>query len=86
MMQGAGWWIGGAVFMVFCMVMMGWMMRGMMGHGHSAHDTDNRRDDPERTLADRLARGEIDVDEYHRRLDTLRGVDTDGDARQPSRQ
>ncbi|MEU5260116.1 SHOCT domain-containing protein [Amycolatopsis sp. NPDC021455] len=28
---------------------------------------------PERILADRYARGEIDEDEYHRRLDTLLG-------------
>ena len=30
--------------------------------------------DPERILAERLAAGEIDEDEYHRRLDALRGV------------
>jgi len=28
---------------------------------------------PEQILADRLARGEIDVDDYHRRLAALRG-------------
>jgi putative membrane protein len=27
---------------------------------------------PEQALADRFARGEIDADEYHQRLDTLR--------------
>jgi putative membrane protein len=30
--------------------------------------------DPERTLAKRFAAGEIDEDEYHRRLDALRGA------------
>jgi putative membrane protein len=30
--------------------------------------------DPERTLAQRFAAGEIDEDEYRRRLDALRGV------------
>ena len=30
--------------------------------------------DPERTLAQRLAAGEIDEDEYRRRLDALRDV------------
>jgi len=29
---------------------------------------------PERILAERFARGEIDEEEYHRRLDTLRGA------------
>ena len=78
MMQGAaGWWLVGAVFMVFCMVMMAWMMSGMMGHGHSGHGSRTRRDDPERTLADRLARGEIDVEEYRRLLDIVRGADLD---------
>jgi uncharacterized membrane protein len=65
---GAGWWLLGAVFMVFCMVMM---MR-MMGHGHSGHGGHDRSDDPQRTLADRLAKGEIDTEEYKRLLDVLR--------------
>jgi putative membrane protein len=72
---GAGWWLVGAVFMVICMVMMGRMMGGMMmGHGHSAqsgHGHDGN-EEPERTLADRLAKGEIDVEEYNRLLETLR--------------
>ena len=68
---GAGWWFVGAVFMVICMVMMG----GMMGHGHSAHGGHDRTNDPERTLADRLAKGEIDVEEYNRLLETLQRTD-----------
>jgi putative membrane protein len=67
-----GWGLFGAVFMVICMVMMVRMMGGMMGHGQSGHGGHGGRDDPERTLADRLARGEIDTEEYQRRLDTLR--------------
>jgi putative membrane protein len=31
------------------------------------------RDTPEETLRQRLARGEIDIDEYHQRLEALRG-------------
>jgi uncharacterized membrane protein len=73
---GAGWWLLGAAFMVFCMVMM---VRMMAGHGHSGHSgsdhgTSNDATDPERTLADRLARGEIDTQEYTRILKTLRGA------------
>ena len=69
---GAGWWwLVGAGFMVICMVIMG----RMMGHAHSGHGGHGRSDDPERTLADRLARGEIDVEEYERLLETLRRTD-----------
>lgn len=68
---GAGWWLVGAVFIVICMVMMGRMMGGRMGHGRSAHGGHDRSDEPERTLADRLAKGEIDVEEYKRLLETL---------------
>jgi uncharacterized membrane protein len=69
---GAGWWwLVGAGFMVICMVMMG----RMMGHGHSGHGGHGPSGDPERTLADRLARGEIDVEEYHHLLETLRRTD-----------
>ncbi len=76
MMQGwgAGWWLVGAAFMVFCMV----MMVRMMAMGHSGHGGDSGhggRDEPERTLADRLAKGEIDVEEYERLLEALRRTD-----------
>lgn len=69
---GAGlWWLVGAAFMVICMGMMG----RMMGHGHWAQGGHSRSDDPERTLAERLARGEIDVEEYHRLLEALQRTD-----------
>lgn len=35
---------------------------------------DNGRDGPERILAERFARGEIDEEEYHRRLTALRST------------
>lgn len=69
---GSGLWIFGAVFMVICMVMMARMMGGMGGHGHSGHGGHESRDDAERTLAGRLARGEIDVEEYKRLLEAFR--------------
>ena len=77
MMQGwgAGWGLVGAVFMVFCMV----MMVRMMGMGHSGHSGDSGHggsDEPERTLANRLAKGEIDVEEYERLLEALRRTDS----------
>jgi uncharacterized membrane protein len=70
----SGWWWAGGLFMVVCMVMMMRMMGGMMGHGRSGHGGRGSTDDPERTLADRLARGEIEIDEYNQRLDALRGA------------
>jgi putative membrane protein len=76
MMQGwgAGWWLVGAVFMVFCMV----MMVRMMGMGHWGHGGDSGHggtNEAERTLANRLAKGEIDVEEYERLLEALRRTD-----------
>jgi putative membrane protein len=35
--------------------------------------SDPGRPDPEEVLAERFARGEIDADEYHQRLQVLRG-------------
>lgn len=74
---GSGWWIVGGLMMVFCI----WMMSRMMSHGGSGHDGGHgdhadRGEDAERTLANRLARGEIDTDEYERLLDTLRRTDS----------
>lgn len=70
-----GWWGFGAVMMVICIVLMGQMM---MGHGHpSEHDHPFHGESaaPEDRLAERLASGEIDVDEYERRLEALRRTD-----------
>lgn len=44
-------------------------------HSFAPRDHDHRRvdrDDPERPLVRRSANGEIDEDEFHRRLDVLR--------------
>ena len=81
MMWGWGW--GFAVFMI-CMALMFWMMmgHGMMGHNREAHGPtehghrgDREEDVPERILANRLASGEIDTDEYERLLATIRRTD-----------
>jgi uncharacterized membrane protein len=77
MMWGSGWWIVGALFMVFCFVMMFRMMsHGGAGHGGAEHGDHGDGADAERTLANRLARGEIDVEEYERLLETLRRTES----------
>lgn len=82
MWWGHGWWWAGAVFMVICMVAMVRMM-GHGGHGshdgHGSHGSDAGHgwDDPaERTLANRLASGEIDVEEYERLREVIRRTDS----------
>ena len=77
---GYGWWWAGGAIMFVCLAMMMLMMsrspRGshwfpFCGMGwHHDHENEGRR--PEDTLADRFARGEIDTDEYQRRLAALR--------------
>jgi uncharacterized membrane protein len=70
-------WGWGIVFMVICMVAMMWMMRGHGMFGSRSQASERKtRDTPERTLDNRLARGEIDVDEYQRRRDELQRART----------
>ena len=68
MMGSWGWWGPGVFFMILCMV----MMVSMMSHGHGSHgshtDESHGPGGAKRILADRLARGEIDIEEYERRL------------------
>ena len=66
---GSGWGWPAILVILFCISMMAMMMRhGMSGH---TRQTSNRDEDaPESILAKRLARGEIDVEEYER----LRGA------------
>jgi uncharacterized membrane protein len=59
-----------------CVLMMGWMMWMMVGMGHGSHGGSSYRRPPEsktvrQLLDERLARGEIDTDEYQRLRDTL---------------
>jgi uncharacterized membrane protein len=65
------WWPIGIVFVIVCMVMMG----RMMGHGmfsSPGHGSEGQGPDvPERILANRLASGEIDVEDYERLRDEL---------------
>jgi putative membrane protein len=69
-----GWGWPGIVVMVPFMIMCVVMMARMLGHGmhgRGGHSSGERRDAPERVLENRLARGEIDADEYDRLLEIL---------------
>lgn len=74
----SGWWVPGLLFMGFCMVMMFWMMSGHGSHASQDDATQGQAGDvahlgrPELILAERLARGEIEVEEYERLLRVLR--------------
>lgn len=68
------WIVVAAVMMIFCMIMMPGMMRHDRSHSRTG-EWDRHRpttDTAEHLLANRLASGEIDVDEYERLRDTLR--------------
>ena len=75
-----GWWHGswgwgGWLLMTFLMVTFWaaviWIVGTLLRGTASGVPTT----DPESILAERFARGEIDVDEYHARLETLRSPD-----------
>jgi len=69
-----GWWFGAcALFMIVCMLFMMPMMTWHRDHSdHGDHRSFGAGEpDPERTLANRLASGEIDADEYERLRATI---------------
>ena len=62
----------GGLFLIVCIVMMVWMMSHHTSRGPWTGDWRANGTDAERILAERLARGEIDTEEYQRRLTTIR--------------
>ena len=70
---GYGWWpviMLMGVLMVICMVMMARMM-GRAWPGTRRESERHGPDAPERILGQRLASGEVDIDEYERLRDAL---------------
>ena len=73
-------WGVGIFFMVIFMAVMMWMMMGHGMFGSRGRESERQtRDTPERTLDNRFARGEIDVDEYQRRRAELQRTRTSDD-------
>lgn len=71
MMHGSGWgfwWIFPLLMMVLMVVACVFMMRFIMGHGHSHRDDTSSA---VRLLAERFARGEISKEEYEEKRATL---------------
>ncbi len=92
---GYGWWWPGlvamGVFMVSCVVLMAWMMRGRMGRMGSMggmcgfgrrRSGRHGRHAPEQLLDERLARGEIDITEYRRVQKALAGTSSSANSEQ----
>jgi len=67
-------WLSGAAMVVFWGLVI-WAIAALVGWSRGSGPTAARRgEDPEQILARRFTAGEIDAQEYHRRLDTLRGA------------
>ena len=86
-----GWWLA-LPLMIMCIIMMGRMMGHGHGHRQGSHETHGGRtagdgSGAKRILAERLARGEIDIAEYERRLAVLQPTNemdrTHGGVRDP---
>ena len=74
-LTGWGWvamTVGMAVFWGLLITLAVVLVRGL---NRTAGPADGLRPSPERLLAERFARGEIDEDEYRGRLATLTGAD-----------
>ncbi len=79
MMWGwSGWsWWGWALMSLSMLVFWGLVIWGVVALFRRSGDgrpERQERPDPERVLAERFAAGEIDEEEYHRRLQTLRSA------------
>ena len=77
---GAGWWVFMALMMLAFFGGVIWLVVTLIRHGGGSSPPPAgrgtvlppERPDPADILHERLARGEIDVDEYHQRIDALR--------------
>lgn len=72
------WFIGfliSVTFWAFVIYFIVAIMRSFTSRGHDhVHDSEPQ-ENPEQTLARRFANGEIDEEEFHKRLDVLRSHD-----------
>jgi putative membrane protein len=78
--DNSGWWVLMPLMMVVFWGAVIWLVMSFV-RGSSGRPSGDRAEDPEGILAQRYARGEIDEDEYRRRLDILRGTQRPGGPR-----
>ena len=78
-----GWWFLMLIMMVVFWGGLIWIGITLLKHNHQTPQTTppdvahpGQRPSPQEILAERLARGEIDTDDYRQRLDALRGPPT----------
>ncbi len=79
-MSGWGWFgmsLGTLVFWVLLVVVFVLLFRAFRRHEHLPPSAPSASATPERLLAERFARGEIDEEEYQRRLTALRAYGPD---------
>lgn len=72
---GSGWWLFMALMMLLFVAGTVWLIVTLVRHNPSPSQppgSATARLGPDDILHERLARGEIDVDEYHQRIDALR--------------
>ena len=71
-MGGGWWWVMGVGWLLF-LAFIGFLAYLLVRHISETRAAQPGRSSAEDVLAERLARGEIDEDEYRRRRDALRG-------------
>ncbi len=72
-MGGGWWWVMGIGWLLF-LALIGFLAYLLVSHHTDRRSPATGRTSAEDLLAERLARGEIDEDEYRRRRDALRGA------------
>jgi putative membrane protein len=77
--DGGGWWFLMVIMMIAFWGGLIWIGITLLRHNHQAHQPTppnggytSQRPSAQEILAERLARGEIDTDDYRQRLDALR--------------
>ncbi|MGH8978336.1 MAG: SHOCT domain-containing protein [Acidimicrobiia bacterium] len=71
-MGGGWWWVMGIGWLLF-LAFLGFLAYLLVRHFTESRGAQPPRSSAEELLAERLARGEIDEDEYRSRRDALRG-------------
>lgn len=74
---GPGWWVGGLLMMIVfwgAVFLLFFLALRHFGHRHEAPAPPSQEPAAIETLKMRLARGEIDTDEFQRRVDLIRNT------------